>query len=268
MKVEFGKKFFRATKGRRAIASAILVATASLAHAQSSCPHFLLESPMVVNIEGFFVNQKLSRTSLDVEWRHHPESLDTFFVRPPDSPHFKFITAGAYRFMEFSEQNIRRQLGTHHLKENIGETPLKLDDMELLANGQFLCKDSTVQKPNIFSTAFSMAWWSLVADSLPRPSRVVMNGARKEKRYFTIRQWRNYAGEMLPTLVKLESEKYSGELWIRSAYPMQTLQADPIVTNVKGKTKPEIPDLFRKIPVKGERKIPLILQLNQELLRE
>ena len=92
MKVEFGKKFFRATMGRRAIASAILVATASLAHAESSCPHFLLESPMVVNIEGFFVNQKLSRTSLDVEWRHHPESLDTFFVRPPDSPHFKFIT--------------------------------------------------------------------------------------------------------------------------------------------------------------------------------
>ena len=240
---------------------------AGIAFAQSSCPHFLLNSAMVVNIEGFFVNQKMSRTSLDVEWRHHPESLDTFFVRPPDAPHFNFITAGAYRYMEYTDAKVKRQLGTHHLKESIGETPLKLDDMELLANGQFLCQDSTVQKPNILSTAFSMAWWSLVADELPQPTRVTMNGARKEKRTFVIRQWRNYAGEALPTLVKLESEKYSGELWIRSAYPMQTLQSDPIVTNVK-KSKPEIPDLFRKIPVKGERKIPLILKLNQELLRE
>ena len=170
--------------------------------------------------------------------------------------------------MEFPDIKVKRQLGTHHLKETIGETPLKLDDMELLANGQFLCKDSTVQKPNILSTAFSMAWWSLVADSLPTPSRVTMNGARKEKRIFSIRQWKNYSGEMLPTLVKLESEKYSGELWIRSAYPMQALVSDPLKNKVEGKTKQPLPDLFRKIPVKGERKIPLILKLNQELLRE
>ena len=151
----------------------------ALSYGQSSCPHFLLNSAMVVNIEGFFVNQKMSRASLDVEWRHHPEALDTFFVRPPDSPQFNFITAGAYRYMEYPGQHVKRQLGTHHLKENIGETPLKLDDMELLANGQFLCRDSSMQKPNIFSTAFSMAWWSLTADTLPTPSKVTMKGARK-----------------------------------------------------------------------------------------
>ena len=95
-----------------------------------------------------------------------------------------------------------------------------------------------------------------------------MNGARKEKRTFSIRQWKNYSGEMLPTLVKLESERYSGELWIRSAYPMQALASDPLKNKVEGKTKLPLPDLFRKIPVKGERKIPLILKLNQELLRE
>ena len=240
----------------------------SVAFAQSSCPHFLLESPMVVNIEGFFINEKMSRVSLDVEWRHHPEALDTFFVNQPDVAPFRFITAGEYRYMEFPNEKIKRQLGTHHLKENIGETPLKLDDMELLANGQFLCRDSTIQKPNILSTAFSMAWWSLTADTLPSPSRVTMSGARKEKRSFSIRQWKNYSGEMLPTLVKLESEKYSGEIWIRSAYPMQSLQTDPIKNKVEGKAKPPLPDLFGKIPVKGERKIPLILKLNQELLRE
>ncbi|WP_405341738.1 hypothetical protein [Fibrobacter sp.] len=249
-------------------AATFLTLACSAALSQTSCPHFLLNSPMVVNIEGFFVNEKMSRVSLDVEWRHHPEALDTFFVNQPDVPKFNFVTAGEYRYMEFPDIKVKRQLGTHHLKENIGETPLKLDDMELLANGQFLCRDSSIQKPNILSTAFSMAWWNLVADSLPQPSKVTMNGARKEKRNFWIRQWKNYSGEMLPTLVKLESEKYSGELWIRSAYTIQALQADPLKNSVEGKPKPPLPDLFRKIPVKGERKIPLILKLNQELLRE
>ena len=251
-----------------ALATATFIFASAIAYGQSSCPHFLLSSAMVVNIEGFFINQKMSRASLDIEWRHHPEALDTFFVHASDSPHFNFVTAGAWRYMEFPEQKIKRQLGNHHLKENIGETPLKLDDMELLANGQFLCKDSTIQKANIFSTAFSMAWWSLTADSLPTPSNVSMNGARKEKRNFIIRQWKNYSGEMLPTLVRLESEKYSGEIWIRSAYPMQALQSDPLKNKVESKTKQPLPDLFRKMPTNGERKIPLILKLNQELLRE
>ena len=249
------------------LAAATIAFATALSYGQSSCPHFLLSSAMVVNIEGFFVNQKMSRVSLDVEWRHHPEALDTFFVNQPDHPRFNFITAGEYRYIEFPDAKVKRQLGTHHLKENIGETPLKLDDMELLANGQFLCKDSTIQKLNVYSTAFSMAWWNLVVDSLPQPNKVTMNGTHKEKRTFSIRQWKNYSGEMLPTLVKLESDRYNGEIWIRSAYPMQTLQADPLKSNVE-KAKPPLPDLFRKIPVKGERKIPLILKLNQELLRE
>ncbi len=223
---------------------------------------------MVVNIEGHFVNAKNSRSNLYTEWRHHPENLDTFFVHLPDRPQFNFITAGAYRYIEFPDIKIKRQLGLHHLKETIGETPLKLDDMELLANGQFLCKDPSVQKPNILSTAFSNMWWSLVADSLPQPEKVTMRGARKESRVFFIRQWKNYSGETLPTLIKMDSDNYNGELWIRSAYPIQALESDPLRKNVESRPKSEEPDLFRKIPTKGERKIPLILKLNQELLRE
>ena len=89
-----------------------LACTAALA--QTSCPHFLLESPMVVNIEGFFINEKLSRVSLDVEWRHHPEALDTFFVNQPDHQPFNFITAGEYRYMEFPNAKVKRQLGARH----------------------------------------------------------------------------------------------------------------------------------------------------------
>lgn len=249
--------------------SAITFALATTeACAQMSCPRFLLESPMVVNIEGHFINAKKSRASLDVEWRHHPQGLDTFFVHLENQAPFSFITAGKYRYLEYPEISAKRQLGTHHLKETIGETPLKLDDMELLANGQFLCKDNGVQNSNSLSTAFSMAWWSLTADTLTQPKTVTMRGARKETRTFNIRQWKNFSGAVLPTLVHLESEKYDGEIWIRSAYPIQALAADPLKKSVQERPQTEQPDLFLKIPVKGERKIPLILKLNQELLRE
>ncbi|MBR4584343.1 MAG: hypothetical protein IKO34_11150, partial [Bacteroidales bacterium] len=73
MKVGMSKMNLRTTIG-------IVVLAVSATFSQSSCPHFLLNSAMVVNIEGFFVNQKMSRASLDVEWRHHPDALDTFFV--------------------------------------------------------------------------------------------------------------------------------------------------------------------------------------------
>ncbi|MCF0224106.1 MAG: hypothetical protein HUK20_07540 [Fibrobacter sp.] len=244
------------------------VLASSFALGQNSCPIFLVDKPMVVNIEGHFVNAKNSRSTIYTEWRHHPESLDTFFVHLSNNRDFNFVTAGAYRYMEFPDAKIKRQLGLHHLKDNIGETPLKLDDMELLANGQFFCNDSTDKRKNIFSTAMSNMWYSMIADELPKPKQVTMKGSRKEFRTFYIRQWKNYNGEALPTLVRLESSNYSGELWIRSAYPMQALESDPLKKNVDKKQKFEEPDLFKKIFVKGERKIPLILKLNQELLRE
>lgn len=235
--------------------------------AQSLCPHFLVSSPMVVNIEGRFVNAKHSRASMDVEWRHHPESIDTFFVNLPDREQFRFITTGSYRYIEKGPSNIKRQLGTHHLKESIGETPLKLDDMELLANGNFLCKDDTDTNMNTIKTAFSMAWWNMIVDSLESPKNVIMRGARHETRIFSIGQWKVFSGELLPTLVTLSGPNYNGKMWIRSAYPIQALESDPLQRKVSPKMRP-IPELFLKIPVKRKREIPLILKLNNELLRE
>ncbi|MBQ3715447.1 MAG: hypothetical protein II892_07685 [Fibrobacter sp.] len=243
--------------------SAMLTAAAS---AQSLCPHYLVSSPMVVNIEGRFVNVKHSRVSMDVEWRHHPESIDTFFVNLADREQFKFITTGNSRYVEMGKSNIKRQLGTHHLKENIGETPLKLDDMELLANGQFVCKDASDTSAKSLGTAFSMAWWSIMSDTLPTPQKVVMRGANRETRIFTIGQWKIFSGELLPTLVSLTGPNYQGSIWIRSAYPIQALESDPL-QKAATKVRP-IPELFLKIPVKRKREIPLILKLNQELLRE
>lgn len=107
-----------------------LCALAVAVYAHTSCPHFLVSSPMVVNIEGRFINKKLSRESMDVEWRHHPEALDTFFVNLPDREQIRYITSGESRYMEIGKNKITRRLGTHHLKENLGETPLKLVDSD------------------------------------------------------------------------------------------------------------------------------------------
>ena len=234
--------------------------------AQDMCPQYLLDSAMTVNIEGRFINAQKSRASLDIEWRHHPEALDTFFVNFPKREAIMFVTAGDSRYEVFSQQKVKRQLGLHHLRDNIGNTPLKLDDLELLANGLFMCRDSS-KSQKIFSTAFSNMWYSMVVDTLPRPEKVVMRGARKEARTFTIGAWKDFSGTMLPTLVSLTGPNYSGSLWVRSAYPIIKQKGDPIVENAQ-KNPFRRPLLFRKTLVDGKREIPLILKLNQELLRE
>lgn len=234
------------------------------------CPRLLTSSSIIVNIDGKFVNEERNRSNVSIEWRHHNDALDTFFVNLNDSPSFNYITAGKYRYMEFEGGKVKRQLGLHHLRENIGKTPLKLDDLELLANGYFKCPDSTKQdiNNNVLATAVSNTWWSVVVDSLPTPEKVVMRGVTKKPRYLSIANWKAYAGESLPTLASLSSEDYSGSLWIRSAYPKQALEADPLQRPVKPKILLPVPKLFGKIAVEGERKIPLILKLNQQLLSE
>ena len=132
----------------------LMAACLCQAVAQDMCPQYLLDSAMTVNIEGRFINAQKSRASLDIEWRHHPEALDTFFVNFPKREAIMFVTAGDSRYEVFSQQKVKRQLGLHHLRDNIGNTPLKLDDLELLANGLFMCRDSS-KSQKIFSTAFS-----------------------------------------------------------------------------------------------------------------
>ncbi len=243
----------------------ILVVTLAVcvAFAQDLCPHFLLEKDLVVNIEGRFVNETMSRTSLDIQWRHHPQALDTFFVSFPNERPFHFVTAGEYRYMEFENPKVKRQLGLHHLRETIGNTPLKLDDLELLANGSFLCKDTTEQPATVLSTAFSNTWWSMSLNRMEEPDSVTMRGAFKETRLFRIGQWKDFSGVRLPTLVHLAGEHYQGDFWVRSAYSTKALETDPIKSRYKGGFN----GLFRKVPSEGKRKIPLILKLNQELLR-
>ena len=261
------------TKSAQLTIIAICIAAVSLMAQNGKktvCPRLLAKSSIVVNIEGKFVNEERNRASVSIEWRHHSEALDTFFVHPNDKPDFTYITSGRYRHMELGKAKIKRQLGHHHLRESIGNTPLRLDDLELLANGYFKCPDILKQDPtlNILATSNSMTWWSLVLDSLDYPEKAVMHGAFKKSRYFTISNWRSYGGEMLPTLVNVASDSYGGIIWIRSAYPAQALAIDPIFKKKKPKLLLPVPKSFGKITVEGERKVPLILKLNEELLSE
>ena len=234
------------------------------------CPRLLTSTSMVVNIEGKFVNEERNRASVSIEWRHHKEALDTFFVHPNDKPDFTYITSGHSRYMELGKAKIKRQLGLHHLRESIGNTPLKLDDLELLANGYFKCPDTLKQEPSVsvLATSNSMTWWSLVLDSLENHEKAVMHGAFKKSRYFTISKWNSYAGETLPTLVNVAGDNYGGIIWIRSAFPAQALAVDPLFKKKKQQVLLPVPKLLGKITVEGEKKVPLILKLNEQLLGE
>ena len=212
------------------IQSALMAATfAVTTHAQELCTHSLLDQDMIVNMEGWFINAQHSRARIDIEWRHHEAAKrDTFFIHLPNTPSYKYITDSTSRYIEKDSPRIRRQMAMHHLKEEIGNTPVRYDDLELLAHGLFMCKDSSIQKPTIFSTAFSQMWWSIASDSLPQPHLVTMRGAFKEKREMRIDTWKELSGTPFPTLVTVAGMDYRGKFWIRSAYPMEDLSRDPL----------------------------------------
>jgi hypothetical protein len=226
--------FEKAFQAAKCTCTAVLLASfATAAYAQDLCPHKLLDRDMIVNLEGWFINAEHSRARIDLEWRHHEKKeLDTFFVHIPNRPMFKYITSSTGRYVEFSEPKIKRQMAMHHLKEDIANTPVKYDDLELLAHGFFACKDSSVQKPNILSPAYSNMWWSATVDSLENPRLVTMRGAAKEKRELRIDSWKDFSGIKLPALVTVANLNYRGKLWVRSVYPVEEIDTDPLRENI------------------------------------
>lgn len=207
---------------------------AAAANAQEICVHKLLDKSVIANIEGSFINEQHSRARIDVEWRHHEqESLDTFTIHMDHGTKIRYITADTHRYIEQDSPKLKRQMGMHHLREDIGNTPIKYDDLELLAHGLFLCKDSSVQKPNIFSTAYSNTWWSMTSDTLPQPHLVSMRGAMKEKREIKINLWKDFSGITLPTLITIANPRYRGNIWIRSVYPMEDALTDPLLEKLQ-----------------------------------
>ena len=226
-----------AARGTRIAITTVAMLTAAMAvaaYAQDLCPHKLVDRDLIVNMEGSTINAQHSRARIDIEWRHHEElQQDTFFIHLPGKPSFKYITGKTDRYLEYDSPKIRRQMAMHHLREDIGNTAVKYDDLELIAHGSFLCKDSLVQKPTIFSPAFSNMWWSVASDTLPQPHLVTMRGAGKEKRELRIDSWKDFSGITMPALVTVVSLNYHGKFWIRSVYPIEELQHDPLLEKLQ-----------------------------------
>ena len=219
------------------------------------CPQLLVDSAAIISIEGRFVNREHSRVHVDIMWQHEPLSADTFDISLPHSA-FRYVSAPQFRYVEIKPENIRRQMAMHHLKEFIGETPLKWDDFELLARGSFLCPDSLHRDSTILYTAISQTWFTLNVEK-SQPDSVRMSGPAGEKRKIFIHSWKSYDGIFLPAILDIQGSNYSGSLWIRTA---KRVPAKQNFTPEEKPAKEEKSFLWNWSNAESE--VPLILQMH------
>ena len=234
--------------------------------AQDICYQSLIEKSFLVNFEGRFINSVNSRSHIDVSWRHHENAPDSFQVYLSNKRSFLYVTTKDYQVLWIQPENVKRQMATHHLKEKIGHTPIHWDDLELLANGAFFCQDSSAKARSILATAYSQTWYSIIYDSIPSPNQIKMRGARGLSREVTILSWKNFNGILLPAILEFKGTDNSGSLWIRSAYPIKyEASIDPLLKKVQ--EKKEQRNLLLLPRAERKRKMPLILQMDKELLQ-
>ncbi len=243
-------------------------------YAQDVCPQLLIPENYRMEIEGAFVNREASRTHISIEWKHYAiNQSDSFFISFPNSlkqNSLLFITNGSERTLFINRCRettyktphekkrtandsciLTRQMAQHHLKEFIGNTPLRFDDLELLANGAFLCPSSNAQdsssiatnstKFNFLRTAYSQMWYTLKIDTVSSPQSVTFLGCYGAERMLKIIAQKEFDGILLPAVVQISSKESYGTLWIRTAWRLSFSTA--------------------------EAEIPLVFKLNQKLLR-
>ncbi|MDR1760368.1 MAG: hypothetical protein LBR60_07570 [Fibrobacter sp.] len=217
------------------------------------CPQPLLSDPFVVSAEGRFINRENSRTSIGLVWKHSQAAPDSFEITVAGKQSYLFVSHPDYRYMIFLPQKVKRELATHHLKDFIGNTPLRFDDLDLMANGLFLCPDSG-KSPLIFSTAFSQMWYSIRLNQKEQPTALEMRGAGREIRKIEIQKWKNFDGTLLPAVIQVQDAHSRGTFWIRSAYKKAGHVTDPLLEKLESQNS--------AIRFYREGKIPLILKLN------
>ena len=191
-----------------------LLATASLilcsfAQDFTYCAKPLANTPGILKIEGKYINENISKTSIDIEWHHNPAAQDSFFISTPGFEKLLYITAGDYRFVKYMNTGAKRQIGGRQMRENIGNTPMKFDDLELLANGWFLCPDSTSSDPRILTTAIPETQAILELDTLPQPKEISVQ-RWNDNRSYSISEWKEFSGNILPETVSITGKNFSG----------------------------------------------------------
>lgn len=208
---------------RKSLLAAAILTTGSIAQDFVYCAKPLAQKPLVVLMEGNFTNQKLSRVKTDIEWHHNPAAQDTFFISEPNKEKILFITAGDYRYEVFTSTGAKRQIGGRHLREKIGNTPLKFDDLELLANGKFQCPDSTANDPRILTTAIPETQAILTLDTLPHPTSIDFQ-RWNDNRTYEILEWKEISEVLLPVELKISGKDFSGTIKFSEKKPEANFQ--------------------------------------------
>lgn len=187
-----------------------VLATISLGQDLAHCTHQIAEVPLTAKFKGDYVNMKQNNVSVDVEWHHHPAAQDTFYIVATGAEAMMFVTSGDYRHVTYGKTKAKRQIGARHLRENIGETPLKFDDLELLANGWFQCTDST-SATNVLVTAFPETQAEITMDTLPLPMNISVKRWNDDRTY-EIAEWKEFSGVKLPSNTKITGKNFSGNI--------------------------------------------------------
>lgn len=240
MRARFFSVFFKSLASVTCLGA---IAAIAAEPAPNFCGQTLFDSSYKVFIEGSFINKVKSRVHTSIQWNHHAAAPDSFHIAFPNesSDTTLFITDGNSRRLKFPVPNsngelAERGMATHHLRENIGNSPLVYDDLDLLANGQFLCPDSAKPKdpnPTAFATAFSQTWFHLTADQNPETTSLKMTGAKGNKRMLQILGWNKLGEIKLPTAVRISSNGYYGMVWVHSAYAIEPSESkateDPLL---------------------------------------
>lgn len=143
-------------------------------------PGTRLDSSVVVSVEGQFVNRDFSPVRFDLVWKHLPASADTFDIVLSDGESFRYVSSGSFRYMEYRNEKVRRQMAAHHLKEFIGESPVTWNHLEALFRGE------------------------LPAETQTETDTVHIHGIR------------DYDGIALPAIVDYSGKGGRGSLWIRT----------------------------------------------------
>lgn len=185
--------------------------TSVLAQEFTHCTRPVAEKPIKATIKGRFTNIKKSLSSVSIDWHHNPATPDTFFINIPEKEKLSYITAGDYRFLVYNNSGAKRQIGGRHLRESIGDTPLKYEFLEYLANGWTQCPDSATNDPHIFTTAFPESQSTLQLDTLPQPNQITVKRFGGDYQ-ISISEWSDFSGVSLPKKMVFSGTKFVGEI--------------------------------------------------------
>lgn len=141
------------------------------------------------------------RREFDIQWQHHTSSgLDTFVIRnslPTET--WIFATSRSYKELRIPERNILRAIADHHLRERVFQTALRLDDLELLAHGNFFCLDSNAKQANRLLTSQSSMWYTIEWQvNKAKEYQVTFSGIHKSKRMLSTNAWPLQDPQRLP----------------------------------------------------------------------